>query len=103
MAEIGYSLLEKALGRLREGLTALEREPENTLYRDAVIQRFEFTYSLCASMLKRYLVHAEAAALDNEMTFPALIRTASEYWTAEIRLGHLGRVSQGAQPDQPRL
>lgn len=79
MAEIGYSLLEKALGRLREGLTALEREPENTLYRDAVIQRFEFTYSLCASMLKRYLVHAEAAAPDSEMTFPALIRTASEY------------------------
>jgi hypothetical protein len=27
-------------------LKALRREPENSLYRDALIQRFEFTYGL---------------------------------------------------------
>jgi len=79
MAEIDYSPLGKALMRLQEGLEALGREPENTLYRDAVIQRFEFTYGLCASMLKRYLEQTEATAPDSEMTFPTLIRTASEY------------------------
>ncbi len=68
----------RRLRGLKEGLEALEREPGNTLYRDAVIQRFEFTYGLCANMLKRYVQRAEAA-LESEMTFPALIRTASEY------------------------
>ena len=53
MAGIDYSHLGKAVERLKEGLEALRREPENTLYRDAVIQRFEFTYGLCASMLER--------------------------------------------------
>ncbi len=78
MAEIDYSPLGKAVQRLKEGLEALSREPENTLYRDAVIQRFEFTYGLCASMMERYLAHAATVPPDKKMTFPALIRTASE-------------------------
>ena len=78
MSTIDYSPLAKAIRRLREGLEALAREPENTLYRDATIQRFEFTYGLCASMLKRYMASAAAVAPDQEMTFPTLIRTASE-------------------------
>ena len=78
MAEIDYSVLGKAVGRLKEGLEALRREPENTLYRDAVIQRFESTYGLCASLLKRYLEQTQAVAPENEMSFPAMIRTASE-------------------------
>ena len=53
MSTIDYAPLGKAIARLREGLEALRREPENTLYRDGVIQRFEFTYGLCASMLER--------------------------------------------------
>lgn len=64
--------------RLKEGLEALQREPENTLYRDAVIQRFEFTYGLCAGMLARYLEQAAPVPLETEMSFPTLIRTASE-------------------------
>lgn len=79
MSGIDYSPLGRAVQRLREGLAALEREPANTLYPDGVIQRFEFTYGLCASSLKRRLAHAEAAAPASEMTFPTLIRTASEY------------------------
>ena len=78
MAEIDYSVLGKAVGRLKEGLEALGHEPENTLYRDAVIQRFESTYGLCASLLKRYLEQTQAVAPENEMSFPAMIRTASE-------------------------
>jgi len=73
-----YSSLGKALGRLQEGLQALQREPENTLYRDAVIQRFEFTFGLCAKLLARHLEQIAAEPLDKEMSFPTLIRTASE-------------------------
>lgn len=79
MVVIDYTPLEKALQRLKEGLEAFTREPENSLYRDAVIQRFEFTYGLCASMLKRTLARVEAIAPDNDMSFPVLIRTASEF------------------------
>ncbi len=32
--------------RLREAITAYKEHKENTLYRDAVIQRFEFTFEL---------------------------------------------------------
>lgn len=78
MAEIDYSPLGKAIERLKEGLEALGREPKNTLYRDAVIQRFEFTYGLCASMLKRRLAQTAAVEPEREITFPTLIRTASE-------------------------
>jgi nucleotidyltransferase substrate binding protein (TIGR01987 family) len=78
MAALDYSPLRKALQRLKEGLAALEAEPENTLYRDAVIQRFEFTYGLCASMLERFLMHASSVEPDKKMTFPTLIRTASD-------------------------
>ena len=79
MSGIDYSPLGRAVQRLREGLAALEREPANTLYRDGVIQRFEFTYGLCASMLERFLMHAASVQPDKKMTFPTLIRTASEY------------------------
>jgi nucleotidyltransferase substrate binding protein (TIGR01987 family) len=79
MASLDFSPLGKAIERLREGLDALKREPDNTLYRDAVIQRFEFTYGLCARMLKRYLEGVSASQEESEMTFPALIRTASEH------------------------
>jgi nucleotidyltransferase substrate binding protein (TIGR01987 family) len=78
MAGIDYSPLGKAVQRLKEGLEALGREPENTLYRDAVIQRFEFTYGLCASMLERFLGQTAAVVPERDITFPALIRTASE-------------------------
>ena len=79
MAIIDYTPLGKAVQRLKEGLEALTREPENSLYRDAVIQRFEFTYGLCASMLKRRLAQTAAVEPEREITFPALIRTACEY------------------------
>jgi nucleotidyltransferase substrate binding protein (TIGR01987 family) len=78
MITLDFSPLGKAIVRLQEGLDALKREPENTLYRDAVIQRFEFTYGLCASMMRRYLEYAAEVQSDKEMSFPTLIRTASE-------------------------
>ena len=78
MAAMDYSPLGKAIQRLQEGLQALEREPGNELYRDAVIQRFEFTYGLCASYMARYVEQATPVPLQKDMSFPTLVRTASE-------------------------
>lgn len=78
MAAIDYSPLGKALARLQEGLQALQREPENTLYRDAIIQRFEFTYGLCAKLLARHLERTASEPMEQDMSFPTLVRTASE-------------------------
>jgi nucleotidyltransferase substrate binding protein (TIGR01987 family) len=70
---------DKAMFRLDEALQAFASAPTNTLYRDAAIQRFEFTYELAHKMLKRYLelTAANPAAID-EMAFADMIRTGSE-------------------------
>jgi len=76
---LNLSSFEKAMLRLDEALQAVAGMPDNTLYRDAAIQRFEFTYELAHKMLKRYLemTAANPASVD-EMAFPDMIRTASE-------------------------
>lgn len=70
---------EKALLRLEEALQVYASAPGNTLYRDATIQRFEFTYEVAHKMLKRYLemTAANPTAID-QMAFADMIRTGSE-------------------------
>lgn len=99
MATIDYSPLGNAVQRLKKGLEALGHEPENTLYRDAVIQRFEFTYGLCASMLERYLTHASAVEPEKEMAFPTLIRTASDLGV--LRSGGMFGLDTGSRRISP--
>lgn len=71
--------LINAVDRFEEGLETLAQDPENTLIRDGVIQRFEFTYELSHKMLKRYLEATSANPDDiDSMTFQDLIRTGSE-------------------------
>ena len=65
--------------RLSEGLLVLAKEPQNSLLRDGVIQRFEFTYELSHKMLRRFL---EAASPNSEeisaLSFQDLIRVGNE-------------------------
>lgn len=71
--------LDKALLRLEEALNAYAGAPDNTLYRDATIQRFEFTYEVAHKMLKRYLeMTAPNPAAIDEMAFSDMIRSGSE-------------------------
>lgn len=46
---------EKALNSLDEIIVRYQKEKEDTAIRDALIQRFEYTYSLAIKMIKRYL------------------------------------------------
>ena len=80
MAELlNLNSLANALQRFEEALQACAREPNNSLYRDACIQRFEFSYELSHKMLKRYLELTSANTIEiDEMPFQTLIRTGNE-------------------------
>jgi nucleotidyltransferase substrate binding protein (TIGR01987 family) len=71
--------LVNAIARLKEGLDLLARDPENTLLRDGVIQRFEFTYELAHKTLKRALEAASPSPDQyDRMVFADLIRSGNE-------------------------
>ncbi|MDR0661922.1 MAG: nucleotidyltransferase substrate binding protein [Holosporales bacterium] len=76
-SSLDVSSLEKAVARLEEGITRYQQEKEDAMVRDAVVQRFEYTFSLSVRMIKRYLrEHGAEGDLVEEMTFNVLIRTA---------------------------
>jgi len=52
-----FKQFESAFARLKE---AVESTPENTIKRDAVIQRFEFTYELLWKLIKKIAQYEKA-------------------------------------------
>ena len=77
--ELDVTSFAKAIDRFSEGLDVLREQPDDTLIRDGVIQRFEFTYELAHKTLKRYLEMAAATPDDiGDMVFQDLIRTGNE-------------------------
>lgn len=77
--KLDISSFVKAVSRLEEGLEQYTLHADNDIYRDALIQRFEFTYELSHRMLKRYLEMTTASAdLLDQMSFADLIRTGNE-------------------------
>ena len=71
--------MENAISRLEEGLTAHSADPDVTIVRDGLVQRFEFTWEITHKMLRRFL--AESGPSEDEiaqMSFPDVIRTANE-------------------------
>ena len=76
---LDFSQLANAIARLDEIVSLYDRDPGNEVVRDALIQRFEFTYDLAHKSLRRALGAAAASPEEIEhMTFPTLIRTADE-------------------------
>ena len=71
--------LANAIGRLEEGLTEYGRDTTNTLARDGLVQRFEFTYEISHKMLKRYLETTSPTPGEfDDIGFADLIRSGSE-------------------------
>jgi nucleotidyltransferase substrate binding protein (TIGR01987 family) len=76
---LDFSPLARAIARLDEGLTRYLADTSDAQIRDGLIQRFEFTYDLSTKMLRRVLeAAADIPEQIDQMSFPALIRTADE-------------------------
>jgi nucleotidyltransferase substrate binding protein (TIGR01987 family) len=79
MSEISTEQLGKAIARLEESLAAYRADPENLMVRDSVIKRFEFTFELAQSLLRKFVVAMSVNQKEREqLTFPTMIRTASQ-------------------------
>jgi nucleotidyltransferase substrate binding protein (TIGR01987 family) len=79
VAALDLSSLARAIGQLESAIQSWAEKPADTLIRDAVIQRFEFTYELSIRTLRRYL--RSVAASEDEidtLSFKELIRHAIE-------------------------
>ena len=76
---LDLSSLKQATVSLDEVVGLYQKDLHNALIRDAMIQRFEYTYELGYKMLKRYLELSEPNAEEiDHMSFPTMIRTAAE-------------------------
>lgn len=71
--------LDKAVSRLTEAIEAYQQDPAQTLIRDGLVQRFEFTYEISHRLLKRFLEESSPTPeVYDSMSFADLIRTANE-------------------------
>lgn len=78
--ELDFTPLANAVERLAEGLGEYQGNPDRTLIRDGLVQRFEFTYEISHKMLKRYLALTFASPAEfDAMPFGDLIRTGNEH------------------------
>ena len=75
--ELNLESLEKAIISFKKAIDEYNSDRNNEFVRDAVIQRFEYSYELATKMITRYLslVSADPSSI-NELTFPEIIREA---------------------------
>lgn len=77
--KLDLSSLQKALKSLDRAIVRSKKAPNDEELRDAVIQRFEYTYELSWKMIKRWLeqVSPNPATIDR-LSYRDMIREASE-------------------------
>jgi nucleotidyltransferase substrate binding protein (TIGR01987 family) len=76
---LDFTSLEKALASLSRAIQRSQATPQDDELRDAVIQRFEYSYELCWKMLKRQLeLESPTPALIDGMSFRDLLREAAQ-------------------------
>ncbi len=68
---------ENSTSRLKEILDRYQSNTNDTGIRDAVIQRFEFTYSIALKTLNKYLMEYSFIPI-KQISFNAMIRTANQ-------------------------
>ena len=77
MEKLDITSFEKALSSLNSILLRYEREHNDIDIRDAVIQRFEYTYSLAVKMITRF-INLQSNEATPAMTFNETIRQANK-------------------------
>lgn len=70
--------LKSSVDSLDEVQKALSAEPENTIYRDAAIKRFELTYDLAARWLANLLRLRSTHPRAHRLGYPNLIRLSAD-------------------------
>jgi len=76
---LDFTSLEKALASLSRAIQRSQAVRQDEELRDAVIQRFEYTYELCWKMLKRQLeLEAPNPALIDTLSFRDVLREAAQ-------------------------
>ena len=78
METLDISSFEKALSSLEAILIRYEKDNHDIDIRDAVIQRFEYTYSLAIKMITRFL-NLQSSENLSQMTFNEIIRQANQF------------------------
>ena len=79
MEIIDLTSFEKALTGLFEVIEVYNSDSNNSITRDSMIQRFEYTYSLSLKMIKRYFANGAFVFENLEgMTFNEMIRHANK-------------------------
>lgn len=77
--QLDFSSLKKAIKSLGRAIARTQKAPSDEELRDAVIQRFEYTYELAHKMMKRQLeLESPNSAEIDQLSFKDLLRTAAE-------------------------
>lgn len=80
MPRLDLSSLVRAIESLKRALDRSEADPEDEELRDAVIQRFEYTFELCWKMLKRRLeMDLPSREAVDRLSYRELVRAGVEY------------------------
>ncbi len=76
---LDISKYERAVNKLGEIIQRYNQNTEDDAIRDSVIQRFEFTYSIALTTLRKYFIDRAFVIEDvNQMSFNDMIRTANQ-------------------------
>lgn len=77
MENLDFTALENSLQRLGEVVEIYKKNPQDTIVRDSLIQRFEFTYSITVKTLRKYFIERAFIVDDvNKLSFNEMVRTA---------------------------
>lgn len=79
MENLDFTALENSLQRLGEVVEIYKKNPQDTIVRDSLIQRFGFTYSITLKTLRKYFIERAFIVDDvNKLSFNEMVRTAMQ-------------------------
>lgn len=79
MENLDFTALENSLQRFGEVVEIYKKNPQDTIVRDSLIQRFEFTYSITLKTLRKYFIERAFIVDDvNKLSFNEMVRTAMQ-------------------------